>query len=55
MADDVRSTFCDAHSVVLFYQGTIAPDTIAFLDIPVPSNLRQQRSGNQAVNRHSDL
>jgi hypothetical protein len=39
MADDVRSTFCDAHSVVLFYQGTIAPDTIAFLDIPVPSSL----------------
>ncbi len=41
MADDLRSTFCDAHAVVLFYQGVIKPDTISFLDIPIPSCLRQ--------------
>lgn len=39
IADDIRATYCDPHSVVLFYQGTIEPDTIAFLDIPVPRTL----------------
>ena len=41
MADDVRATECDAHSVVLFYQGAIKPDTITFFDVPVPTNLRE--------------
>lgn len=41
MPDDVRATYCDPHSVVLFYQGVLEPDTIAFLDIPVPTNLRE--------------
>lgn len=39
--DDLRATDCDPHSVVLFYQGEIETDTIAFLDIPVPPNLQQ--------------
>jgi Subtilase family len=41
MADDVRATYCDPHEVTLFYQGTITPNTIAFLDIPVPTSLRE--------------
>jgi hypothetical protein len=41
MPDDVRATYCDQHAVILFYQGTIEPDTIAFLDIPIPENLRE--------------
>lgn len=41
MADDVRATYCDLHSVILFYEGTIKPDTIAFFDIPIPTNLRE--------------
>ena len=39
MSDDVRATYCDPHSVVLFYQGTIEPNTIAFLQIPVPRTI----------------
>jgi hypothetical protein len=39
MPDDVRATYCDPYSVVLFYQGMIEANTIAFLDIPVPTNL----------------
>ena len=41
MPDDVRATYCDQHEVILFYQGTIEPDTIAFLDIPIPTNLSE--------------
>jgi hypothetical protein len=41
MADDVRATYCDPYSAVMFYQGTIEPDTIAFLSIPIPTNLSE--------------
>jgi hypothetical protein len=39
MPDDGRATYCNPHSVVMFYQGEIEPNKIAFLDIPVPANL----------------
>jgi hypothetical protein len=48
MPDDVRSTYCDAHSVVMFYQRTIDPDTIAFLNVPIPTNLSE---GGREVKR----
>jgi len=39
MPDDIRATYCDPHSVLMFYQGEIKPGEISFLDIPVPGNL----------------
>jgi hypothetical protein len=39
MANEARATYCDPHSAVMFYQGTIEPDTIAFLNVPIPTNL----------------
>lgn len=41
MANDVRATYCDPYAAVMFYQGTIEPDTIAFLNIPIPTNLSE--------------
>ncbi len=40
MPDEVRATYCDAHSVVMLYQGHIEPGRIAFIDVPVPEVLR---------------
>ena len=39
MPDADRATDCDAHSVVLYYQGELTPDHIAYLEVPVPANL----------------
>lgn len=41
MANEAMATACDPHSVLLFYQGTIEPDTIAFLNIPIPAKLNE--------------
>lgn len=35
--DHVRATYCDDHSVVLFYQGEIAGDEVAYFDLPIPA------------------
>jgi len=37
--DDVMATYCDEHSVLLFFQGEIESDKVMFFDIPVPENL----------------
>lgn len=36
-----RATGCDLSSIVLFHDGTIAPDTVALFSIPVPAGLSQ--------------
>ena len=41
MANDARATYCDPYSAVMFYQGTIEPDNIAFLNVPIPTNLSE--------------
>lgn len=43
--DDVRATDCDRNSVLLFYQGDLKPDTVAYFDIPVPATLTASRKG----------
>jgi hypothetical protein len=43
--DDVRATDCDRNSALLFYQGEMKPDTVAYFDIPVPATLATARKG----------
>ena len=38
-ADASRATECDDYSTVLFYQGEIEADQVAFFDLPVPAEL----------------
>ena len=40
-ADSVRATECDAYSAILFFQGEIKPNTVAYFDIPVPECLAE--------------
>jgi hypothetical protein len=42
--DADRATGCDPYSVVLFHQGLLEPNKIAFLEVPVPASL--QAAGN---------
>ncbi len=38
-SDPIRATECDAYSAILFFQGEITPNTVAYFDIPVPKCL----------------
>ncbi len=38
-SDASRATECDDYSIVLFHQGLIEPNKVAFFDIPIPSVL----------------
>lgn len=44
LPDADRATGCDPYSVVLFHQGTLEPNKIAFIEIPVPASI--QAAGN---------
>jgi len=37
--DHHNATACDDYSVVMFHQGTLPPDHVAFFDVPVPKSL----------------
>jgi hypothetical protein len=39
------ATECDAYSTILFYQGTLEPDHVAYFDIPVPAALTDTGNG----------
>ncbi|TWU43301.1 Subtilase family protein [Novipirellula aureliae] len=39
--DASQATDCDDFSILLFHQGTIEPDKVAFFDIPIPASLSQ--------------
>ena len=47
--DEQRATDCDAFSAVMFYQGEIKPDTVAFFDVPVPANLADADRGKKRL------
>ena len=47
--DEQRATDCDAFSAVMFYQGAIQPDTVAFFDVPVPENLAEADRGKKRL------
>jgi len=47
--DEQRATDCDAFSAVMFYQGEIQPDTVAFFDVPVPANLADADRGKKRL------
>lgn len=42
--DATRTTGCDDYSTVLFYQGDLEPNKVAFFDVPVPSSLTESNS-----------
>jgi len=37
--DHNRATYCDSYSALLFYQGQLETDKVAYFDIPVPAEL----------------
>jgi len=39
--DDARATYCDDFSAILFYQGEMQPDQVAYFDVPIPACLRE--------------
>jgi len=43
--DSTRATDCDDYSIVLFYQGELDADKVAFFDVPIPSRLTESTSG----------
>lgn len=47
--DDVMATYCDEHSVLLFFQGEIESDKVMFFDIPVPENLADAEFGTKQL------
>jgi len=54
-----RATYCDDYQVLLFYQGTLAHNKVAFFDIPVPLALvgtpRQRKMLTVTVVYHPDV
>ncbi|HUT02602.1 MAG TPA: S8 family peptidase [bacterium] len=47
--DDNRATYCDSYSALLFYRGKLERDTVAYFDIPVPSELAASSSGRKRL------
>ena len=41
LPDHVRATYCDDYSAILYFQGEIAPDHVAYFDVPVPPGLAE--------------
>jgi len=37
--DHDRATYCDDYSAILFYQGKISPNQVAYFDVPIPVEL----------------
>ena len=45
--DSTRATDCDNYSILLFHQGELEADQVAFFDIPVPSKLSESSSAKR--------
>ena len=45
--DHARATYCDDYSAVLYYQGEIQPDTVAYFDVPVPACLQESEDNKR--------
>ncbi len=43
-SDPTRATDCDEHSVILFHQGMLATNQVAYFDIPIPASLARSSS-----------
>ncbi len=43
-SDPARATDCDDYSIILFHQGTIESNQVAYFDIPIPASLAQSNS-----------
>ena len=49
LADAAYATDCDPFSAVLYYQGTLEPDQVAYFDIPVPAILTAADDGTKRL------
>lgn len=45
--DSTRATDCDDYSILLFHQGELEADQVAFFDIPVPAMLAESSDGKR--------
>lgn len=43
------ATYCDPYSAILYFQGTLQPDRVAYFDIPVPANLSTADNGTKRL------
>ncbi|MEA5550197.1 S8 family peptidase [Anabaena cylindrica UHCC 0172] len=49
MPDHYRATYCDPYSAILFFQGEIIPNNVAYFDIPVPACLAEADKGTKRL------
>jgi len=49
LPDCDRATYCDEYSYVAFYQGLLAPDSVAYFDVPVPPGLASGITGTRRL------
>ena len=45
MPDHDRATYCDDYSAILFFQGQLTPNKVAYFEIPVPALLANAQNG----------
>jgi hypothetical protein len=45
--DSTRATDCDDYSILLFHQGDLAFNHVAFFDVPIPAKLSESSSGKR--------
>lgn len=45
LPDDIRATDCDKHSIILFFEGFLPADKVAYFDVPVPAKLASAKNG----------
>jgi len=45
--DSARATECDDYSILLFHQGDLAVDQVAFFDVPIPAKFSESSSGKR--------
>jgi len=49
LPDEVRATYCDNHSVVLYFDGHIKVDKVAIFKIPIPVSLSNTKRNNKRI------
>jgi hypothetical protein len=49
LPDDLRATYCDDYSALLYFQGEIESNDVAYFSIPVPEVLANARRGTKRI------
>ena len=47
--DNLRATYCDPYTALLFFQGKLTPNKVAFFRVPVPAVLAEAENGTKQL------